>query len=255
MMKNLHYILLISSIITTAFVAINSCHKEDKNDPPPTLITGTVTDMEGNIYKTVVIGSQVWMAENMRATRYRNGDSIPNVTDGEQWINLTSGAYCDYDTNPSLGLVYGKLYNWYAVQDERNLAPQGWHVASDADWIVFGKYIGCGDFFCGLKIKETGYGHWISSAISRPATNETGFTALPGGIRLDNSGVPHKGAFNGIGLFAYWWTFTEATSENAWARHLDFAGGFLHEGDSSSCENNHYCYDKNFGLSVRCVQD
>ena len=243
---------MLGLITATAFITINSCHKEDENNPP---ITGTVTDVEGNIYKTVVIGSQVWMAENLRATRFRNGDSIPNVTDGGQWINLSSGAFCEYDNNPSLGLIYGKLYNWYAVQDDRNLAPQGWHVASDADWSVLGKYIGSNEFNSGLKIKETGYRHWVSSSISRPATNETGFTALPGGIRLDNSGVPQKGAFSNIGLFAYWWTSTEVTSEKAWVGRLDFAGGFHSGGDSNSCESNLYCYDKNYGLSVRCVKD
>lgn len=122
-----------------------------------------------------------------------NGDSIPNVTDGEQWINLSSGAFCDYDNNPSLSLIYIKLYNWFAVQDERSLAPQSWHVATHGDWNELGKYISYNtphDPPPGLKIKETGYGHWHSTIGDRPATNVTGFTALPGGMRLDNNSVP-----------------------------------------------------------------
>lgn len=98
------------------------------------LETGKVTDIDGNTYKTVKIGNQWWIAENLKVTHYRNGDAIPEVTDNEQWKNLNSGAYCAYDNNESNAAVYGYLYNWYAMNDSRNIAPEGWYVPSDEEW-------------------------------------------------------------------------------------------------------------------------
>jgi hypothetical protein len=100
----------------------------------PALKYGTVTDFDGNIYKTITIGNQTWMAENLKVLHYRNGDTIPNITNATQWSKRINGAYCDYDNNPSKGAPYGKLYNWLALVDTRNICPIGWHVPTDAEW-------------------------------------------------------------------------------------------------------------------------
>ena len=103
---------------------------------------GTVTDIDGNLYYTVKIGEQWWMLENLRVTHYRNGDAIPNVTDDAEWEGLSTGAYCDYDNDPANVATYGRLYNWYAVGDSRNIAPAGWHVPSDDEWQTLVDYLG-----------------------------------------------------------------------------------------------------------------
>ena len=113
----------------------------------------TVTDIDGNIYNTVTIGSQVWMVENLRVSKYRDGTSIPNVTDNTQWTNLTTGAYCYYDNNSSFNNIYGKLYNWYAVNNSKNIAPLGWHIPSDAEWITLYNYLG-GQLVAGGALKS-----------------------------------------------------------------------------------------------------
>lgn len=143
------------------------------SDCPP-----TVTDYDGNVYQTVLIGDQCWMMENLKVTHYRNGDPIPHVTDGVTWGNLTSGAYCNYNNDEGNVATYGRLYNWYAVDDSRNIAPAGWHVPSDAEWQTLVDYLG-GDAVAGGKMKEAGTTHWASP--NTGATNESGFTALPGG--------------------------------------------------------------------------
>jgi uncharacterized protein (TIGR02145 family) len=140
--------------------------------------TNTVTDIDGNIYHTVTIGTQVWMVENLKTTKYRNGDPIPNVT-GNAWAALTTGAYCWYNNDAATyKATYGALYNWYAVADSRNIAPTGWHVPTDAEWTTLTTFLG-GESVAGGKLKETGTNHWTSP--NTGATNETGFTALPGG--------------------------------------------------------------------------
>jgi len=139
--------------------------------------TGTVTDIDGNVYTTVKIGDQWWMAENLKVMHYNNGDSIPNIT--ADWWDLTYGAWCEFDNDPALGDVYGKLYNWYAVDDSRGIAPAGWHVSDPSEWDILEDFLGSSN--AGGKLKETGTTHWNSP--NTGATNETGFTALPGGYR------------------------------------------------------------------------
>lgn len=150
-----------------------------------------VIDIDGNVYQIVTIGTQVWMAENLKVTHYRNGDVIPNVTDGPTWAGLTTGAYCEYDNNVASVATYGRLYNWYAAVDTRNIAPDGWHVPSDEEWKQLETYLGMSQAEAdaiGLRgsdeggmLKETGTSHWDSP--NTGATNESGFTALPGGHR------------------------------------------------------------------------
>ncbi len=163
--------------------------------------TGIVTDIDGNTYQTIKIGNQWWMAENLKVTHYRNGDAIPNVTDYTEWVYLTSGAYCAYDNDNSHVATYGRLYNWYAVSDSRNVAPSGWHVSTFEEWQTLEDYLG-GSSVAGGKLKEAGTSHWASP--NTGATNESGFSALPSGYR---SHV--YGHYSAMGFYCDFWTSTE----------------------------------------------
>ncbi len=200
--------------------------------------TYPVSDIEGNVYKTVAIGTQIWMAENLKTTKYRNGVSIPLVTTNASWAALTSGAYCLYNNDAaSFKATYGALYNWYAVTDPRNIAPMGWHVPTDADWTTLINYLG-NLSIDGSKMKEAGTSHW--SDPNTGATNTSGFTGLPGGYRYSNDGV-----FYYVGLYSYWWSSTENDTTSAWQRglyYLDF-------------KVTRDPYDKKYGYSVRLVKD
>ncbi len=211
--------------------------------------SGTVTDIDGNVYQTITIGDQVWMMENLKVTHYRNGDPIPNVTDGGTWEGLTTGAYCNYNNNEGNVATYGRLYNWYAVDDSRNIAPEGWHVPTDEEWKQLEMYLGMSQAEAdadaldwrgtdeGGKLKETGTTHWNSP--NEGATNESGFTALPGGFRH------HSGNFGNMGYYAYFWSSTETSSSYAWYRNLGYSGSQVYR-------SNYYKQD---GFSVRCVRD
>ncbi|MFZ5979162.1 MAG: fibrobacter succinogenes major paralogous domain-containing protein [Candidatus Zixiibacteriota bacterium] len=194
----------------------------------------TVTDIDGNVYQTVTIGTQVWMAENLKVTRYRNGDAMPDVTDGFAWEALTTGAHCNYDNSPENTAVYGRLYNWYAVNDSRNIAPEGWHVATASDWMTLVSYLGSDP---GGKLKDNGTVHWLSP--NTGATNETGFTALPGGQR------GYQGGYSAMGQEAYFWTATEYNTSRAYVRSLDYSDTFVALRNLS----------KYAGHSVRCIKD
>ncbi|MBP7102081.1 MAG: fibrobacter succinogenes major paralogous domain-containing protein [Bacteroidales bacterium] len=196
---------------------------------------GTVTDIDGNTYKTVKIGTQTWMAENLKVTKYNNGIIIPNVTDGNRWYGLTSGAYCNYNNSPSNVATYGRLYNWYAVKSGK-LCPTGWHVATDAEWMTLINYLG-GEEVAGNKLKETDTIHWHSP--NTGATNESGFTALPGGCR------DMDGTFKLIGLSGWWWSATQFADLGAISHYISYYYG--------SVEFN-YDYQQ-YGYSVRCVKN
>lgn len=229
-MKNTFSLLLIV-LITTMFT---SCEKdENKNN---TISNGTVTDIDGNIYHTVKIGTQVWMSENLKVTKYRNGDPIPNVIDGTAWHNLSSGAYCHYDNDSNNSTTYGNLYNWYAVHDSRNITPKGWHIPTDAEWTTLTDYLG-GEEVAGAKLKETGGTHWESP--NSGATNMSGFNALPGGDCNDYI------EFFSIRRYGHWWSSTKFDATSVWIRDL--------------------CFDEIYvikniggirgGFSVRCIMD
>jgi uncharacterized protein (TIGR02145 family) len=196
--------------------------------------TGTVTDIDGNTYQTVKIGDQRWMSENLKVTHYRNGDSIPNVID--RWYGLTIGVYCNYDFDTNNAVTYGSLYNWYAVNDSRNIAPEGWHIPSDNEWQTLVDYLG-GDLVAGGKMKETGTTHWHNP--NTGATNESGFSALPGGFRNN------LGDFWDMGTYADFWSSTAYSSGVAWYRKL---------GNASSGVGR-YNILKEIGFSVRCIRD
>ncbi len=210
--------------------------------------SGIVTDIDGNIYKTVKIGNQWWMAENLKVTHYQNGDSIPHVTDDIQWRNLTTGAYCNYNNDTTNVAIYGRLYNWDAVNDNRNIAPTGWHVPSDNEWKQLEMQLGMSQSQAnatgfrgtdeGGKMKEGGTAHWYSP--NTGATNSSGFSALPGGYR-SNSGL-----FYGMGYSAYFLSST-ISSDQFWYRYLYY--------DVSCIARLRFYFDHVFGHSVRCVRD
>jgi uncharacterized protein (TIGR02145 family) len=209
--------------------------------------TGTMTDIDGNVYKTIKIGNQVWMAENLKVTRYRNGDPIPSVTSKSQWENLRSGAYCAYNNDNGNVATYGLLYNWYAVDDGRNIAPEGWHVPTDEEWKELEMHLGMSRSEAddtgwrgtdeGGKLKEAGTAHWNSP--NTGATNSSGFTALPGGFRS------RSGAFFNVGYIVYWWSATASIGSTAWSRYLGYDNSAV--GRRSSYKRS--------GFSVRLVRD
>jgi uncharacterized protein (TIGR02145 family) len=197
--------------------------------------TSTIT-YNGVTYNTVQIGSQCWLKENLKTTHYNDGTSIPNVTDNAIWETTTSGAYCCYDNNPSNCNTYGALYNWYAVNTDK-LCPNGWHVPSDAEWTTLVNYLG-GASVAGGALKEAGTSHWSSPNTS--ATNSSGFSALPGGVR----GIS-GGSFSRLGNYGYWWSSTELDGSYAWYRYLYYNNA------SVGRDRNH----KSYGFSVRCLRD
>lgn len=225
-MKMTSFVILLVTIIFFNF----SCSDRDKNTS-----SDGIADIDGNVYDTVTIGTQVWLVQNMKTTRYRNGTAIPNVKDATQWSNLASGAYCNYDNDPGNATTYGRLYNWYALNDSRNIAPLGWHVATDAEWTTLTTYLG-GEDVAGNKLRDTTIGQW--SRPSEGATNESGFTALPGGNRY------YGGNFNYVGNSGYWWSATEFFVQ-AWARYISYS-------DSNVTRIRE---SKTLGFSVRCVKD
>lgn len=187
-------------------------------------------------YPSVTICSQKWMDRNLDVTTYRNGDTIAFVTDPTAWAALTTGAWCYYNNDPSTNATYGKLYNWYAVNDPRGLAPAGWHVPSDAEWTTLETCLG-GTSVSGGKMKVAGTTTWISP--NTGATNTSGWAGLPGGNRQVN------GLFGLIGNFGYWWSSTESSLAFAWFRALAYNSVSLAK-DSVSEKN---------GFSVRCLRD
>ena len=218
---------------------ITACKKNalpgQQNDKSPT----QVVSMEAA--KT---GTQKWAPANLSVTRYRNGDIIPEVQDPTQWAALTTGAWCWYNNDGATNSVYGRLYNWYAVNDPRGLAPKNWHVPSDAEWDMLSTKFG-GDLVSGGSLKATGTveaGNGLWYAPNTDATNISGFTGLPGGKQ---SYVYNNSSFWYNGYIGYWWSSTEHSSTDAWNRQLNFNSGTL---------DKLYSY-KQDGMSVRCIKD
>ena len=197
-----------------------------------------VSDVDGNVYPIVTIGKQVWMSENLKTTTYNDNISIPITSDNNSWSALTTPAYCWYNNDePKYKITFGALYNWYAVSSGK-LCPSGWHVPSKDEWTSLSTYLG-GDDIAGGKLKESGTTHWLSPNTS--ATNEIGFTALPGGQRT------YTGGFDGNGAYCEWWSSTEYGIKIAWFIGIYNISGYLLSGSVGD--------DKKSGLSVRCVRD
>jgi uncharacterized protein (TIGR02145 family) len=244
------YLSILTGLVanTTYFIrayAINSdgtVYSNEVRFTMPATGQSTVSDIDGNVYQTVTIGSQVWMAENLKTTKYRNGNLIPNVTNASAWFDPanTIGSYCNFNNDINNATTYGRLYNWYAVKDSRNIAPEGWHVPSKDEWAALIASLG-GDAVAGGKLKETGTSHWI--ATNYGATNESQFTALPGGYISD-----FNFTFTGMGIMGYWWSSTENSATNipqAVAQYLI---------NTNSNISWYYCSENN-GYSIRCVKD
>jgi uncharacterized protein (TIGR02145 family) len=217
---------------------------------------GTVTDIDGNVYKTIGIGNQIWMAESLRTTKYRNGEAIPIVTDNSAWNALTTGAYCNYNNMNDLDTIskYGRLYNWFTVADSRNIAPEGWHVPTDAEWTTLENYLIANGYnydgtLTGNKIAKSlaSVTLWKSSTGSGdvgntdyPAIrNKTGFTALPSGMREQNGSFYPERYYNTL------WSATGLDAYRAWDRGVYYS--------SSDVFRN--SYNKLVGCSVRCIKD
>ena len=211
--------------------------------------TEIVMDIDDNVYPTVVIGTQVWMAENLRTTKYRDGSNIPLVTDNTQWANnwnngnsLQQPMMCWYNNDQVTYTAnkFGALYNWYtinpATNGNKNVCPIGWHVPTDAEWTTLTTYLG-GETVAGGKMKSTGTEYWYIP--NRDATNSSGFSCLPGGIRI------HDGTFNENIISGSWWSSTEFRVEYAWSRLLTFSSGVIYRDDNAKIN----------GYSVRCLKD
>lgn len=240
MKKILNHILII-------LVAVNySCNNNlitTAHTPSDTLV-----DIDGNVYHTIKIGTQMWMVENLNVTHYRNGDTIPNVKSSIEWSELSIGAYCNFDNDPNIAKTYGKLYNFYAVQDERNIAPKGWHIPTNSEWNILVKFLdntvdttmmGNVGTDIGSKLKEAGSEHW---SIPNEANNSSGFTALPGGSRRSD------GSFGKSGNFGHWWCNTEDSPFGLTSgRCID-----LYYKSKNLARGNG---GKNIGFSLRCIKD
>ena len=208
--------------------------------------SGTGSDIDDNVYRTIKIGDQWWMMENLKVIHYRNGDPIAHVTDQYAWESLTSGAYCNYDNDEGHVATYGRLYNWYAVDDSRIFAPEGWHVPSDDEWKQLEMYLGMSQAeadadqwrgtYEGNKLKEAGTIHWGGDNFG--ATNESRFTALPRGYRYGS------GHFHVLGDYGYFWSETLGVN-SAWNRGLS----------SSRSDISRIGCGFRDGFSIRCVRD
>ena len=212
----------------------------------------TVTDIDGNTYNTVLIGTQCWMAENLETTTYQNGTPIPNVTNNIAWQNLTTGAYVWYDNDILWKNLYGTLYNWYAVDDPNGLCPTGWHVPTHDEWTALTDFIGGTGSPHGNELKScrqvnsplgggcntTAHPRWHEDNTDF-GTDDYGFSGLPGGTRF------YDGSFDFLGYNVLWWSSTEYSSYHVWTRVLGWNGGYVGVGDGS----------KLYGLSVRCLRD
>ena len=209
-----------------------------------------MTDIDGNLYNSVIIGTQEWVKENLNVSKFNDGTIIPQVTDPTAWGNLTTGAWCYYNNDAANGLIYGKLYNYFAVAGihdtiastpNKVLAPIGFHVPTDTNWTTLSDYLG-GFLVAGGEMKEIGTGHWMSP--NTGATNSSGFTGLADGYRW------YYGSDGGMGLYANWWSstlYTNITTNtvSVWIRHMDHDNAAISKNDAL----------KEFGFSVRLLND
>jgi uncharacterized protein (TIGR02145 family) len=194
-----------------------------------------VYDMDGNIYNMVTIGSQTWIAENLKTTRLNDGTLIPLTQSESEWSTLASSGYCWYNNDITNKTVYGALYNWYTVNTGK-LCPSGWHVPTDSEWSILTDFLG-GLGYAGGKLKEAGTVHW--NFPNEGATNESNFTALPGGSRN------LAGQFCCMGNGGAWWSSTEYSPQDAYVRDLGYSYSDVKRGN----------FEKNYGISVRCIKN
>jgi uncharacterized protein (TIGR02145 family) len=226
---------------TTTGTTLHTCGAPNVHNP--NLTYGSMTDQEGNVYKTIVIGNQEWMAENLNTSIYRNGDVIATGLSDADWQNTTNtqqGAWAFYNNDASYACPYGKLYNWYACSDARQLCPLDWHVPSDEEWGVLTSYLGSVGAAPGGAMKttgtiESGTEYWYTP--NEGATNSSGFSGVPGGARFEEYAV--------LGYDGYWWLSSEVDSNLASIWYMFFAFEFADQ-DFNNKRN---------GFSVRCLRD
>ena len=194
-----------------------------------------ITDPDGNVYTSVTIGTQEWMSENLRTTKYSDGTAIPNVTSNSDWESLSTGAWCNYDNSSQYEAMYGKLYNWYAVETGK-LCPTGWHVPTDAEWTVLTDYLTANGHSGaeGTTLKSTSGWNYDGNG-----TDDYGFLGLPGGGRYDD------GYFYDVGNYGSWWSSSQYSTGNAWSRNLGDDYDYVSRGPNY----------KFYGFSVRCLRD
>jgi uncharacterized protein (TIGR02145 family) len=221
-------------VIGLMSVLLNGCNKADT--VPTDKSQADVIDKDGNIYKTVTIGTQVWMAENLKTTKYDNGDQILTTSSDISGESLPKYQWT-FGDDVNNADIYGRLYTWYAATDIRNVCPTGWHVPADGEWETLKSYLG-GDSIAGGKLKEKGITHWQTPNIG--ATNEVGFDVRPGGYRN------FSGSFVSLQLSSYIWSSTQnPTPEWSWGQRMGYNDGILLRGG----------YYKQAGASVRCIKN
>ena len=218
----------------------------NSNCPP------TVTDIDGNVYNVVSIGNQCWMKENLKTTKYRNGDDLITDLNDVEWASTVDSAWANYNNNIQFDNIYGKLYNFPAIADSRGLCPTGWHVPTDSEWHVLIKHLDAqadtsqnssnqslvaGGLMKSVGDLQSGTGYW--EAPNTGATNSSNFSGVPGGYRDFNLG------FQGLGIYGYWWSSSATTTDNAWGRELFFSNSNANRGN----------YNQRTGKSLRCIKD
>lgn len=239
--------IIISTSVAALLISLSiSCKKENIGVPASSVADNSslqeiLTDSKVAVGQTVAIGTQVWMTKNLDVTHYRNGDKIPQVKSTNVWAGLTTGAWCWYKKDSANGVVYGKMYNWYAVHDPRGLAPAGFHIPTDAEWTTLSIFLGS-DAIAGGKMKSTGTieaGTGLWHAPNEGATNSSGFTGLPGGYR------DYFGQFHDIRVKGSWWSSSEYNRDFAYSRYLYTSDSYLYRS----------YYSKRGGEFVRCLKD
>lgn len=226
------HVVLIFSLIALGSFIFGGCSNNDADTGDDNPLAGTVSDADGNAYDTVRIGTQTWMVQNLKTTKYNDGTAIPAAAAvSADWPNTITPSYCWYDNDASNKDTYGALYNWYAVNTGK-LAPTGWHIPSSAEFDLLRSFLG-GLSYAEPKMMEAGTTHWTAN--SALVTNSSGFTALPGGYRWST--------FTGKGTMACWWTSMTNGASSSWYKSLS---GYLLSTNSAV---------KAYGMSVRCVKD
>jgi uncharacterized protein (TIGR02145 family) len=223
----------------TTGTTLHTCGAADMHNPD--LIYGSMTDQEGNVYRTIVIGTQEWMAENLSTSVYRNGDAIATGLSTSQWTSTVQGAWAYFQNDASKNCPFGKLYNWYACVDARELCPSGWHVPTDADWTVLSDYLG-GEAIAGGKMKTLGMSDSATGLWSAPnsgATNSSGFSGIPGGYRM------LQGPYSNLEFIGYYWSSSDFVTLSTYYRYIIY----------DDVDLTRVTGAKGNGFSVRCLRD
>lgn len=229
--------LFLNFILLLLFIEFSHCQSTEKSiNHTVNKCPEQIKDIDGNIYKTIIIGSQCWMQSNLKVTKYRDKTVIPKVTDAGAWSKLNTGARCSYENVLSNSYIHGNLYNWFAISDNRKICPVGWRVPNDSDWKTLTNYLGGTD--AGGKIKASGQKYWNNP--NKGATNNSGFTALPSGRRN------YDGSYSNIKYHSFFWTSSVGVIKTtAWNRN------FYHDlSDVGRVDS-----DMNYGFSVRCIKE